>query len=77
MKISEVKELLAGEPTAEQLATLKDDERSGVQRLVASYYKRLEKEALERERFDKMLTFEKEYYAQGMQYVAGVDEAGR
>ena len=77
MKISEVKELLAGEPTAEQLATLKDDERSGVQRLLASYYKRLEKEALERERFDKMLTFEKEYYAQGMQYVAGVDEAGR
>ena len=77
MKISEVKELLAGEPTAEQLATLKDDERSGVQRLVASYYKRMEKEAFERERFDKMLTFEKEYYAQGMQYVAGVDEAGR
>ena len=77
MKISEVKELLAGEPTAEQLATLKDDERSGVQRLVASYYKRLEKEALERERFDKMLTFEKEYYAQGVRYVAGVDEAGR
>ena len=77
MKISEVKELLAGEPTAEQLATLKDDERSGVQRLLASYYKRLEKEELERERFDKMLTFEKEYYAQGMQYVAGVDEAGR
>ena len=77
MKISEVKELLAGEPTAEQLATLKDDERSGVQRLLASYYKRLEKEELERDRFDKMLTFEKEYYAQGMQYVAGVDEAGR
>ena len=77
MKISEVKELLAGEPTAEQLATLKDDERSGVQRLLASYYKRLEKEELERERFDKMLTFEKEYYAQGMQYVEGVDEAGR
>ena len=48
MKISEVKELLAGEPTAEQLATLKDDERSGVQRLLASYYKRLEKEELER-----------------------------
>ena len=24
-----------------------------------------------------MLTYEKEYYAQGMQYVAGVDEAGR
>ena len=77
MKISEVKELLAGEPTAEQLATLKDDERSGVQKLVAAYYKRLEKAALEKERFAKMLTYEKEYYAQGVRYVAGVDEAGR
>ena len=77
MKISEVKELLAGEPTAEQLATLKDDERSGVQKLVVAYYKRLEKAALEKERFAKMLTYEKEYYAQGVRYVAGVDEAGR
>ena len=77
MKISEVKELLAGEPTPAQLAELEADERSGVQRLVAAYYKRLEKAALEKERFAKMLTYEKEYYAQGVRYVAGVDEAGR
>ena len=77
MKISEVKELLAGEPTPAQLAELEADERSGVQRLVAAYYKRLEKAALEKERFAKMLTYEKEYYAQGVHYVAGVDEAGR
>ena len=77
MKISEVKELLAGEPTPAQLAELEADERSGVQKLVAAYYKRLEKAALEKERFAKMLTYEKEYYAQGVHYVAGVDEAGR
>lgn len=77
MKISEVKELLAGEPTPVQLAELEADERSGVQKLVAAYYKRLEKAALEKERFAKMLTYEKEYYAQGVHYVAGVDEAGR
>ena len=77
MKINEVKELLAGSPTAEQLAELKADERSGVQKLLAAYYKHLEKDALEKERFAKMLTYEKEYYAQGMRYVAGVDEAGR
>ena len=77
MKISEVKELLAGEPTPAQLAELEADERSGVQKLVAAYYKRLEKAALEKERFAKMLTYEKEYYAQGVRYVAGVDEAGR
>ncbi|MDY2637131.1 MAG: ribonuclease HII [Phascolarctobacterium sp.] len=77
MKINEVKELLAGAPTAEQLAELKADERSGVQKLLAAYYKRLEKAALEKERFAKMLTYEKQYYAQGVRYVAGVDEAGR
>ena len=77
MKINEVKELLAGTPTCEQLAELKADERSGVQKLLAAYYKRLEKAAQERERFTKMLSYEKKYYAQGIQYVAGVDEAGR
>ena len=77
MKISEVKELLAGEPTPAQLAELEADERSGVRKLVAAYYKRLEKAALEKERFAKMLTYEKEYYAQGVHFVAGVDEAGR
>lgn len=77
MKINEVKELLAGTPTCEQLAELKADERSGVQKLLAAYYKRLEKAAQEKERFTKMLSYEKKYYAQGIKYVAGVDEAGR
>ena len=77
MKINEVKELLAGTPTSEQLAELRADERSGVQKLLAAYYKRLEKAAQEKERFTKMLSYEKKYYAQGIQYVAGVDEAGR
>ena len=72
MKINEVKELLAGTPTCEQLAELKADERSGVQKLLATYYKRLEKAAQEKERFTKMLSYEKKYYAQGIQYVAGV-----
>ena len=77
MKISEVKELLLGNPSSEQLKMLQADERSGVQKLLLAYYKRLEKEAQEKERFTKMLAYESEYYAQGVQYVAGVDEAGR
>ena len=77
MKINEVKKLLTGTPTCEQLAELKADERSGVQKLLAAYYKRLEKADQERERFTKMLSYETNYYAQGIQYVAGVDEAGR
>ena len=77
MKIAEVKELLAGEPTEQQLAELAQDERSGVQKLVASYYKRQEKLNEAKQKFYEMQAFERECYAAGQQLVAGVDEAGR
>lgn len=77
MKIAEVKELLAGEPTEQQLAELAQDERSGVQKLVASYYKRQEKLKAAKQKFYEMQAFERECYAAGQQLVAGVDEAGR
>ena len=47
MKISEVKELLLGNPSSEQIKMLQADERGGVQKLLVAYYKRLEKEAQE------------------------------
>lgn len=50
MKISEVKELLAGEPDPYQVAELAADERSGVQKLVVAYHKRQEKLRLEQQR---------------------------
>ncbi|WP_293729142.1 ribonuclease HII [uncultured Phascolarctobacterium sp.] len=77
MKINEVKELLAGQPAAEQMEVLRQDGRSGVQKLLAAYDKRLAKAAAERQRFEKMLRYERIYYGKGAQYVAGVDEAGR
>ena len=77
MKISQIKELLAGTPTAEQLAELKADERSGVQKLVAAYYKRKEKEMQELERWENMNQYEDEYYLRCAKLIAGVDEAGR
>ena len=77
MKIAEVKEMLAGEPTEQQLAELVQDERSGVQKLVASYYKRQEKLQAAKKKFYEMQAFERECYAAGQQLVAGVDEAGR
>lgn len=77
MKIAEVKELLAGEPTEQQLATLAADERSGVQKLLASYYKRQEKLKAARQKFYEMQSFERDCYNAGKTLVAGVDEAGR
>ena len=77
MKIAEVKELLAGEPTEQQLATLAADERSGVQKLLAAYYKRQEKLAAAKQKFYEMQSFERDCYSAGKKLVAGVDEAGR
>ena len=77
MNITEIKELLAGTPTAEQLATLAADERKGVQKLLAAYNKRLGKAAAEKERFTAMLKLERELYVEGCELIAGVDEAGR
>lgn len=77
MNIAEIKELLTGEPTAEQLAMLAADERKGVQKLLAAYNKRLEKAAAEKERFTAMLKLERELYDEGCELIAGVDEAGR
>ena len=77
MKINEIKELLAGEPTALQLAELEKDERKGVQKLLEGYKKRLQKAAKERERFSHMLDLENKFYVEGKTFIAGVDEAGR
>lgn len=77
MNITEIKELLAGTPTAEQLATLAADKRKGVQKLLTAYNKRLEKAATEKERFTAMLKLERELYDEGCELIAGVDEAGR
>ena len=77
MNITEIKELLAGEPTQAQLTELAADERKGVQKLLAAYHKRLEKAAAEKERFTAMLKLERKLYAEGCELIAGVDEAGR
>ena len=78
MKIQDIKNILAGNPTEEQLAELRQDERAGVQKLLAAYEKKREKEKAERERFANMLNYENEYLSlPGITHIVGVDEAGR
>ncbi|MGL5206408.1 MAG: ribonuclease HII [Acidaminococcaceae bacterium] len=77
MNIAEIKTILSQEPSKEEIALIASDERLGVQKLYAAYKRRIEAEFKEKERFAKMLAFEKEYWQQGITYVAGVDEAGR
>lgn len=77
MNIAEVKRILTQEPSQEELTIIASDERLGVQKLYAAYVRKIDAAIREKERFDKMLAFEKEYWQQGIRNVAGVDEAGR
>ena len=77
MTISEIREILLGSPSEEFLADLENDQRVAVKKLLQAYHKRIEKAALERERFHKMLSYERQYYGEGAKLIAGVDEAGR
>ena len=77
MTISEIREILLGSPSEEFLAELELDSRVAVKKLLQAYHKRIEKAALERERFHKMLSYERQSYDEGAKLIAGVDEAGR
>jgi len=77
MKINEIKEILKGSPTPEELEAIKADSRAGVQKLLEGYYKRLEKAAAERVRFEQLLEYEHKFSKEGAEFICGVDEAGR
>ena len=75
--IKEIKALLSGKPTEEQLALWRQDPRKGVQQLLAGYAKQLAARAKEQERLSRLMAPERQYWQQGLTYVAGCDEAGR
>ena len=77
--IKEVKERLAtidrlDHPLFEELIA---DGRAGVQVAISKRKRELQKQVEEDLRLEKMLAYEKELYAQGIQLIAGVDEVGR
>ena len=75
--IKEIKTLLAGQPTEEQLGVWRQDPRKGVQQLLTAYKKHGEARAREQERLEKLMAPERQYWQQGLEFVAGCDEAGR
>ena len=77
--IKEVKERLAmidelDHPLFEELIL---DGRAGVQAAISKRKRELQKQVDEDLRLEKMLAYEKEQYAQGIDLIAGVDEVGR
>lgn len=77
MNIQEIKNILKNNPDDAVLEELKKDSRVGVQKLLNAYYKNIAKLQAEKQRFSELLAYEKNLYAQGCKYIAGVDEAGR
>ena len=77
--IKEIKERLAtiddlDHPLFEELIL---DGRAGVQAAISKRKRELQKQVDEDLRLEKMLAYEKELYAQGIDLIAGVDEVGR
>ena len=74
MTIKEIERLLSGNNVAEELlAACRADSRKAAAQAV----KRYERRQRERQRLLALYDFEREAWAQGLELVAGVDEAGR
>lgn len=78
MKIADIRDILKqGDVPDEVMKEILADPRKGVQTLVSSYMRRLERESRERLRVESLYQVESEFYKKGIRYVAGIDEVGR
>ena len=78
LSISEVKAIYQAaceNELPEFIRQFREDERSGVQKLVASAGKRMEALEKEKQRIWELQRYEREYGAYG--YICGIDEVGR
>lgn len=79
MTLIEIREHLSSQKKLNPALVKKllNDQRTGVQKLGISLQKRMAAEAKEGKRVEQMWSYEKEYWSQGVRWIAGVDEAGR
>ncbi|HEU5138545.1 MAG TPA: ribonuclease HII [Bacillales bacterium] len=78
--IREIKERLYEETASmseEEIKKLQQDERKGVQQLLATWQKQQRKRMDQKKKYIEMSTYENQIWQQGSPLVAGVDEAGR
>ena len=74
-KIKEILQAAEVDRLPEFIAEYEEDQRSSVQKLVASARKKLEALEKERQRIEKLKQYEKEY--ENYAYICGIDEVGR
>nr|WP_235807554.1 ribonuclease HII [Ligilactobacillus ceti] len=72
-----MKAALKNDPTPEFLERLAQDERKGAQQALTTYQKQVAKKEAAQADFLERLSYEKELWEQGFDYVAGIDEVGR
>lgn len=78
MTVAEIDRFLHGSPTKEDLAVIAQDARKGVQQKLRAYEKRCRKAAEELQHYKEMCFYEHKYLSlPHINYIAGVDEAGR
>ncbi len=78
--ISEIKSILSAcsmEQLPEKIQKYEDDSRKGVQTMLASFRKKIEKHQQELLRLDEILTYERGLWSAGYDLIAGIDEVGR
>ncbi|MEH6939412.1 ribonuclease HII [Bacillus sp. JJ664] len=77
--IEQIKVILSDltDETSDVFIELKNDQRIGVQKLVAKWYREQEKIVMAQVKFHKMMEYEKNLYGQNITLIAGVDEVGR
>jgi len=75
--IAEFKQLLANQPTEDVLTAAQNDTRKGVQQAYQRYLKQADKLAALAARLEQHMSLERDFWARGGQYVAGIDEVGR
>ncbi len=77
LSIAQIRRRLEQSPADEHVFSFySDDPRKGVQHLLRMFRHRHQAQQKEEERLRSMLTFEKSLWDLGVEYVAGVDEAG-
>jgi ribonuclease HII len=79
LTVAEVRKLAGRIPEEDDSswAVLERDRRVGVRKLAVQHRRELERREVERARQERLLTFERRFWSQGIMRVAGVDEAGR
>lgn len=79
LTISEIKQELNNidDPNDAFIHELQDDERKGTKAALISFNRRIERLKQAKDAFKLRFKFENEFWSQGHQYVAGMDEVGR